>query len=465
MPGYLKEMIGSSQEKVKIRMKYFIYIIPAFALLWSACNSQKNMANEFTGLNNKMDSVSYAVGVRLGVNSMQQNFSDLNNEEVHKAFDQACASEEMKFDRQQANDIVRKYMNDLKAKKQEGMDIDATTFERASFRDSVSYALGLTLGESTLQQRFGDLKAVAVHKGFDDGFSKTELFDLTQADKILQARQREIKEKDKIMNKEKGLAFLAENGKKEGITTTSSGLQYKVVSQGDGIKPLASDEVKVHYTGTLIDGTKFDSSVDRGEPITFPLSGVIPGWTEGVQLMNQGSKFQFYIPSELAYGERGAGGVIGPNSTLIFDVELLEVIKKEPPLPSKMGPSDPPDFVSFEDNKNKPGVIETESGLQYKVLSPADGPKPKAADKVTCHYTGMLVDGTKFDSSLDRGRPSEFGLRQVIRGWTEGLQYMSPGAIYRFYIPYELGYGAQGKPPRIPQEATLIFDVELLKIN
>jgi FKBP-type peptidyl-prolyl cis-trans isomerase len=115
------------------------------------------------------------------------------------------------------------------------------------------------------------------------------------------------------------------NGKREGVKTTASGLQYEVLKPGTGAKPAATDTVKVHYHGTLIDGAVFDSSVDRGEPISFPLNGVIKGWTEGVQLMPVGSKYKFVIPSELAYGERGAGGKIGPNATLIFEVELLAI--------------------------------------------------------------------------------------------------------------------------------------------
>lgn len=128
-------------------------------------------------------------------------------------------------------------------------------------------------------------------------------------------------------NIEKGKAFLAENKKREGVTETESGLQYEVLTAAEGAKPAATDTVKVHYHGTLLDGTVFDSSVDRGEPIDFPLNGVIAGWTEGVQLMPVGSKFKFYIPSDLAYGNRGSGPKIGPGETLVFEVELLEIAK------------------------------------------------------------------------------------------------------------------------------------------
>ncbi|MDB6120923.1 MAG: FKBP-type peptidyl-prolyl cis-trans isomerase [Verrucomicrobiaceae bacterium] len=123
----------------------------------------------------------------------------------------------------------------------------------------------------------------------------------------------------------KGEKFLQENAAKEGVTTTASGLQYKVLTPGTGKSPKATDTVLVHYAGTLIDGTEFDSSYKRKEPIEFPLNGVIAGWTEGVQLMSEGAKFRFFIPSKLGYGARGAGGVIGPNQALIFEVELLKV--------------------------------------------------------------------------------------------------------------------------------------------
>lgn len=138
-----------------------------------------------------------------------------------------------------------------------------------------------------------------------------------------QAEQQALAKK----NKEEGDAFLASNKSKSGVKTTASGLQYQVVTQGKGQKPAATDTVKVHYTGTLLDGTKFDSSVDRGEPATFALNAVIPGWTEALQLMPVGSKYTLWIPADLAYGDRGTPGPIGPNATLRFEVELLEIVK------------------------------------------------------------------------------------------------------------------------------------------
>ena len=136
-------------------------------------------------------------------------------------------------------------------------------------------------------------------------------------------------------NKKQGEVFLAENKKKKNVTTTKSGLQYIVLRKGKGKKPKATEQVKVHYKGTLIDGTEFDSSYKRREPVTFPVNRVIPGWSEALQLMNVGSKYQLFIPSNLAYGERGGGPQIGPNATLIFEVELLSIEKIPEPVTKK----------------------------------------------------------------------------------------------------------------------------------
>jgi FKBP-type peptidyl-prolyl cis-trans isomerase len=145
----------------------------------------------------------------------------------------------------------------------------------------------------------------------------------------MQAKHMAKMKGDGEKNVKNGDTFLAENQKKEGVTTTASGLQYSVIKQGNGPKPKPTDVVKVHYRGTLLDGKEFDSSIKRGEPVEFPVSGVIPGWTEALQLMNVGSKFKLVIPPGLAYGERGAGQDIGPNAVLVFEVELLEIVKKK----------------------------------------------------------------------------------------------------------------------------------------
>lgn len=200
----------------------------------------------------------------------------------------------------------------------------------------VSYILGYNLGNNLNSDPF-EVDIDRFIKGFRDAMEGAEAeFSEAQMQEIMMKFQQEMlaQEQERMEqasgeNAQKGAAFLEENKQREGVKTTDSGLQYEVIEQGEGPKPEAGDTVTVHYTGTLLDGTKFDSSRDRGQPATFPVQGVIPGWTEALQLMPVGSKWKLFIPSELAYGQRGAGGVIGPNQTLIFDVELMAIEDEE----------------------------------------------------------------------------------------------------------------------------------------
>lgn len=195
------------------------------------------------------------------------------------------------------------------------------------------YALGINMGEGVTNnfEKLGiTVDKEAFIKGLTDalyGKNKLSETEMTTAFTALDADVKAAQEKLVAQEKE----FLVKNKTAAGVVETESGLQYKIIVMGNGAKPKATDEVKVHYHGTTIDGKTFDSSIERGEPITFPLNQVIPGWTEGVQLMPVGSKFIFYIPSDLAYGEQGAGnGVIKPGATLIFEIELLDIITKTP---------------------------------------------------------------------------------------------------------------------------------------
>lgn len=199
-------------------------------------------------------------------------------------------------------------------------------------RDKISYGIGMDIGENMKRQSI-DIDPDMLAQGIKDVFAGGELL-LSEEEfrNTMENFRKDMMEKQKVQmqelsdkNKKEGEAFLAENKKKEGVITLPSGLQYKVIKEGEGNVPKATDTVTVHYRGTLIDGTEFDSSYSRGEPATFPVNGVIPGWTEALQLMKTGSKWQLFIPSNLAYGERGAGGKIAPNSSLIFDVELLSI--------------------------------------------------------------------------------------------------------------------------------------------
>lgn len=192
--------------------------------------------------------------------------------------------------------------------------------------DSISYSVGLLLAQKMAQQGLKDVDAAMAAEGIKAALKGGDAqIELMEANKLVMAHVNELKEKSKVENEMAGKKFLEDNAKREGIKVTDSGLQYLVVQEGQGISPSSTDKVTVHYRGTLIDGTEFDSSYSRGEPTSFPLNRVIKGWTEGLQLMKPGAKYRFFIPSDLAYGANGAGALIGPNSTLIFDVELLQV--------------------------------------------------------------------------------------------------------------------------------------------
>lgn len=347
---------------------------------------------------------------------------------------------------------------------------------------------------------------------------------------------------------------------------TPSGLEYGFLQKGkEGPTPRPDDTVEVHYTGWLTDGTKFDSSRDRGQPASFGVTQVIKGWTEGLQLMTVGARCKFVIPGDIAYGPAGRPPKIPANATLVFDVELLKIVRMptmpatkadaQKTLPSgvkweivKPGEGDPvgaSDGVALrfaywrptgelldcsEKQRDlrikgavsalplaflgelaaqcKPGtvlraevpaelysggggptvweiemadvyrgkvptfreldrakIVTTQSGLQYEVIASGEGESPKATDKVTCHYTGWLTDGTLFDSSHARDETIEFPLNRVIAGWTEGVQLMKPGGKFLFSIPGEIAYGSRGSPPKIPANATLIFLVELKSVT
>lgn len=198
--------------------------------------------------------------------------------------------------------------------------------------DKVSYALGIGIGRQLSQMGAADLNIDDFAQAIKDVVAGDLKLGDAEAQQIVQEFFAKQEEKQKAEAAKKGKAakqdgekFLAENGKKEGVITTASGLQYQVLREGNGQSPKATDTVECHYEGTLIDGTKFDSSYDRGQTATFPLNQVIAGWTEGLQLMKEGGKYRFFIPYELGYGERGAGASIPPFSTLVFDVELVSV--------------------------------------------------------------------------------------------------------------------------------------------
>ncbi len=197
--------------------------------------------------------------------------------------------------------------------------------DMANQMDVVSYAYGVSIGENLKTQGVNDMNFSALSKGLIESMlGRNTLISPEDAQNLLNEYMSKLAEERMKALKAQAQAFLTENGKREGVTTTESGLQYEVIKKGEGKDhPTATSKVTVHYHGTKLDGSVFDSSVERGEPATFGLNQVIKGWTEGVQLMTTGSKYKFYVPSDLAYGDRGAGGKIGPGETLIFEVELI----------------------------------------------------------------------------------------------------------------------------------------------
>jgi peptidylprolyl isomerase len=225
-------------------------------------------------------------------------------------------------------------------------------------------------------------------------------------------------------------------------TKTASGLATKVLKAGTGKDhPVKDDLVTIHYSGWTTDGKMFDSSVARNQPSTFPVSRVIAGFSEGIQLMVVGEKRRLWIPEALAY--KGQAG--RPAGMLVFDVELLGMPNRAP-----------------SDVKTPPAdAKKTASGIAYKVLKPGiNARRPKPTSKVTVHYTGWTTDGKMFDSSVVRGEPATFALDQVIAGWTEGVQLMAEGEKTRFWIPEKLAYGGKTAP-----YGMLVFDIELIKIE
>jgi len=279
------------------------------------------------------DKFSYMIGADVGTN-IKGNGIPLVKERFLMGFGDISGGKEPAMTDEEMMKVIQEYQKQMGAAQEanptEGAPKLVTGDEK--FLGQLSYIVGadvatklgqnqLTVNPETFYRAIDD-----VANGRKPAMSEDEMKTVFEAH---QAAQMEKRKAAMAKNIEEGKSFLADNAKKPGVKTTESGLQYIVVTEGDGATPKATDQVKTHYRGTLLDGTEFDSSYAREEPAVFPVNGVIKGWTEALQLMKVGDKWKLFIPSELAYGERGAGGDIGPNSTLIFDIELLEVVAPE----------------------------------------------------------------------------------------------------------------------------------------
>jgi len=274
------------------------------------------------------------------------------------------------------------------------------------------------------------------------------------------------------------------NKRNIGFQKTENGLFYTLEQEGSGDFPQSGQYVKIHYTGKFFDGKVFDSSHQRNESFIFQLGEgrVIPGWDQGIPLFRVGSKGSLYIPPELGYGEQGAGGVIPPNSSLIFDIEVLDIVseaeyqqymqaKREEYL--KLLQEQQLEQLQQEARQIHQFCLQqgwdaqmTNHGLFYVIEREGSGPQPKAGQTIQVHYTGKLLDGQVFDSSYQRGQPFSFelGAGKVIQGWEEGLALFREGGKGQLVIPSLLGYGSQQVGP-IPPNSILWFEVELVKVE
>lgn len=289
--------------------------------------SCENGANVSGKMSSKADSISYAIGADVFKGISKAGF-DLQPAELLKGCKDGKAGNSA-----YADEVITRLIGSFQMQMQQ-KSMGQLDESKLVDIDSVSYAVGLDLHKSlsefdiNLNPDFLFLGAKeATGEGEPSISEDAQKGLITAFQQEMQAKQGEVRAKQGVENKIAGEKFMAENKAKDGIKTLASGLQYKVVSSGSGRSPKAESTVKVHYEGRLLDGSVFDSSIARGEPAEFPVNGVIKGWTEALQLMKPGDKWQLFIPSDLAYGPNGAGANIGPNAALIFDVELIEIVK------------------------------------------------------------------------------------------------------------------------------------------
>ena len=247
------------------------------------------------------------------------------------------------------------------------------------------------------------------------------------------------------------LEFLEENAQRDDVTVTESGLQYRVIDEGDGILPTAESFAVFDFIGRFVDGEVFSDTFDGGQPTYALVNEIFPGLEEGLQLMPIGSRYEFVLPPDLSYGNNPQPG-FPEGAVLIYEIDLLHSSNYDP--------------VFLDENAQNEDINVTESGLQYRIIEEGSGASPEADSNVSVEYTGSFIYGETFDTSRDTEGPASFNLNRVIAGFAEGMQLMQEGARYEFFIPGNLAYGNQ--PPQqspIYPNATLIFDIELISVN
>jgi len=245
------------------------------------------------------------------------------------------------------------------------------------------------------------------------------------------------------------LEFLEENAQRDGVTVTSSGLQYRVIEDSEGAVPTDDTAVVIHFIGTFVDGSEFNNTYEQETPSMIVVSELLPGLREGVQLMNVGAIYEFVLPAELSYGNNPPAG-IPRGAALIYEIELIH--------------DNSLDLVFLEENAEEEGIEVTESGLQYRVIEEGEGETPDANSVVNVEYTGTFIYGDIFDTSRNTDNPATFNVGGVISGFSEGLQLMQEGSRYELFLPADIAYGSN-PPPGIYPGATLIFDVELISVS
>lgn len=290
------------------------------AVVFSAC--QSGGGSKAVSLSSTEDSLAYSLGVDYSRNLEQAGITGLNTDAFNRAIGDVLDGKDLEVDETAASQKVRDFVSKMR-------NPEATDADKKISDENIAYAFGIDYAKNLQSSGLEDFNAAAfssaINTSLTGGEDAKPLIMAEDATKILTTFFQAAQEKKAAENKVKGETFLTENKARPEVKTTESGLQYEVLTEGTGAVPTSEDKVKVHYHGTLINGTVFDSSVERGEPASFPVTGVIKGWVEALQLMPTGSKWKLFIPADLAYGDRGAGGDIGPGETLIFEVELLEI--------------------------------------------------------------------------------------------------------------------------------------------
>ena len=304
-----------------------LIIIP---LTTSACGKNENKGTVSQEITGETDKVSYSLGTQLG-NSLKQGKIKIDSGIFSQGFKHALNDKTLEYTEEEMAQIMESFQNEM----QEKMSASEDPGEFKTDMKKVSYIIGTQLGQNF---RLGgiDVNADIFVRGLDDiGNDTAPALTEAEMEEVMKKFQEDMSVKQEAeynvaltTNRAEASAFLVENAMKPGITTLPDSLQYEVMNEGSGSKPQASDTVRVHYRGTRLDGTVFDSSYSRNQPAEFPLNGVIPGWTEVLQLMKTGAKWKVYIPPELAYGTSGRPPTIGPNLLLIFEIELLEIVEK-----------------------------------------------------------------------------------------------------------------------------------------